>query len=267
MSTRIRYAGALSAFIILAAVGIVAIASDAKPHAAPVSRTGTTTNGATTNSPQSVSLAASTTASTLTVVGTGSASGVPDQATVSLGVAATRPNVHDAVAAANADMAKLIASLHKSGVQDKDIQTTGLSIYQQTNCCPQYVAGYNSTNQVNVTIHHLSNIGSVITAAVDAVGNEIQLNGVNLYVSDPSAQVKAARAAAMADAGARSQEWARLAGRHVGALISLSEIISVTPSYCDQCGGKGGAGGGGAPVFPGQTLFVVTITAVYELLP
>jgi uncharacterized protein YggE len=262
MSTRLRCASALSAFVILAAVGIVAIASDVKPKVDPISRTVT----AATNNPQAVSLAAVGTSSTITVVGTGSASTVPDQATISIGVAATRPNVHDAVAAANADMAKLIASLHKSGVVDKDIQTTGLAIYQQTNCCPQYVAGYSSTNQVTVTIHHLDNVGSVISSAVDAVGNDIQLNGVGLFVADPSAQVKAARAGAMSDANARAQDWARVSSHHVGGLISLSEIISVTPSYCDQCGARG-AGGGAAPIFAGQTLFVVTITAVYELLP
>jgi uncharacterized protein YggE len=266
MSTRIRYAGALSAFIILVAVGIVAIASDLKPNAIPVARTNTAGAASTTNQPQGVSLAASTTTSTLTVVGTGSASTVADQATINIGVAATRPNVHDAVNAANSDMAKLIASLHKSGVVDKDIQTTGLSIYQQTNCCPNYVVGYTSTNQVNVTIHHLSNVGSVISAAVDAVGNEIQLNGINLFVNDPSPQVKIARAAAMSDANARAQDWGRVSNHHVGAILSLSEIISVTPSYCDQCGARGG-GGGGAPIFAGQTLFGVTITAVYELLP
>jgi hypothetical protein len=127
------------------------------------------------------------------------------------------------------------------------------------------VVGYTSTNQVNVTIHHLNNVGAVISAAVDAVGNEIQLNGINLFVNDPSPQVKIARAAAMSDANARAQDWGRVSNHHVGAILSLSEIISVTPSYCDQCGARGG--GGGAPIFAGQTLFVVTITAVYELLP
>ncbi len=112
----------------------------------------------------------------------------------------------------------------------------------------------------------MANVSTVIMAAIDAVGNDVQLGGVNLYVGGQSAQIKTARAGAMADAIARAQDWARLAGHQVGGLLSLSEVVSVAPSYtCDQCGGKG-AGGGGVPVQAGQTTIEVTVTAEFELL-
>jgi uncharacterized protein YggE len=211
-------------------------------------------------------LAASTTADTVTVVGTGASTAVPDQATVVLGVSALRPNVHDAVATANADMSRLLAALHGQGVLDRDIQTLSVGINQQTNCCPSVVIGYQASNQVLVTIHHLGNVSSVLMAVVDAVGNDVQLNGVNLFVSDPAPAIATARSSAMADAAARAQTWARLAGHHVGGLMSLSEIVGVAPA--PACGGGcGGAGGGGIPIQPGQTNFTITITATYELLP
>jgi uncharacterized protein YggE len=213
-----------------------------------------------------LALAASSTANTVTVVGLGNATGVPDQATVNLGVSATRPNVHDAVAVANGEMNKLLAALHHAGVADKDIQTQAVYISQQTNCCPQSVTGYSATNQVTVTVHHLVNVSAVVMGAVDAVGNDIQLGGVNIYVGDPSAEIKTARAGAMADANSRAQDWVRLAGHHLGGLLSLSEVISVQTGYtCDQCGG-GKGGGGGLAIQPGQTTFTVTVTATYELL-
>ena len=168
--------------------------------------------------------------------------------------------------AANLDMFHLLNALHSSGVINKDIQTTSLSIYTQTNCCPQTTTGYVSSNQVTVTIHHLANIDGVIEAAVNAVGNDIQLNGINLTVASPSAMTATARAAAMADAIARAQDWATLAHHHVGALLVLSEIVGQTSANpCDQgaCG-KGG-GGGAIQVLPGQTSITVTITATYEL--
>lgn len=258
MSTKTRYLVSAGVLVVAVAVfAVAAIALDLRPRGAPPN---------TVAAAPVIDLAASTTADTLVVVGTGVATAVPDTATVNLGVSATRSSVHDAVNVANADMANLLRALHAAGVQDKDIQTTSLWISQQTNCCPSTVTGYSSSNQVNVTVHHLANVSTVIMAVVDAVGNDVQLGGVNLFVANQSAQIDAARTSAMADANARAQQWARLAGHHVGGLISLSEVVAVAPTYtCDQCGGKGG--GVGVPIQPGQTTIAVTVTAVYELLP
>lgn len=218
-------------------------------------------------SPAPSTLATSGPTSTIVVVGDGTASAVPDEATIGLGVTATRSDVRSAVNQANADMSHLLSALHKRGVLDKDIQTTSLSINQQTNCCPSTITGYSSSNQVTVTIHHLVNVNGVIEAAVDAVGNDIQLNGINLTVANPNGTISAARSLAMSDALARAQEWAKLAHHHVGSLLALSEIVSASPTnLCVQaCGG--GGGGAGYQIQPGQTSFTVTITATYELLP
>jgi uncharacterized protein len=262
MSTRSRFGVAIGLFIALAAGGAAAIAFS--PKAALVRSTDSQPPPV-----QQVTLAASSSSpTTITVVGVGTASAVPDEATLGLGVTATRSDVRNAVDQANSDMFHLLGALHSRGVVDKDIQTTSLSIYTQTNCCPQTVTSYSSSNQVTVTIHHLININGVIEAAVEAVGNDIQLNGINLNVTNPSPMTSAARSAAMTDAVARAQEWARLANRHVGALLGLSEIIGgqLSVNSCDQgCGGARG-GGGAIQVLPGQTSITVTITATYELV-
>ncbi|MHB8612283.1 MAG: SIMPL domain-containing protein [Candidatus Dormibacteraceae bacterium] len=215
--------------------------------------------------PQVVALAASTTSNTITVVGSGSASAAPDEGTLNVGVSATRPSVRDAVSQATTDMNHLLGALHSQGVQDKDIQTSWLAINQQNNCCPQSVTGYTSSNQVTVTIHHLQNATGIMEAAVDAVGNDLQLSGINLGIADTSGITKSARSAAMSDANARAQDWARLAGHHIGGLIDLSEVIA--PSQSPYVGlGKGGAGGG-VPIEIGQMSVTVAVTATYELLP
>jgi uncharacterized protein len=206
-------------------------------------------------------LAASSTSNTVTVVGTGTASAAPDQGTLSIGVTAARPTVRDAVSQATTDMNHLLSALHGQGVQDKDIQTSWLSIYQQTNCCPQTLNGYTSSNQVVVTIHHLSNATAVIEASIDAVGNDLQLNGINLSVADTTSIMKSARSSAMGDANARAQDWARLAGHHVVGLIDPSEIVAAQPQPI-----MGGKGGGGVPIETGTTSVTVTVTATYELL-
>src|SRR5207253_4918114 len=194
---------------------------------------------AVTAPPQPVlTLAASTSGNTITVVGVGIGSATPNQAQLYLGVQATRPNVRDAVSVAAGDMTHLLTAVH-----DKDIQTTGVSVSQQTNCCPQTVNGYNASTQITVTVHSINNITPLIEVAVDAVGNDLQIGGVNLSVADQGAMLKAARANAMNDAKANAADYAALSGHHVGGLIGVSEIVSTTGGFsCDQCGATGVGG-------------------------
>ena len=199
---------------------------------------------------------------TVTVVGEGTQNATPDNAQIGLGVSVRRATAGDAMNTANAEMTALLKAIKGQGVLDVDIQTTGLSIYQDQ----QYnVIGYRAGNTVNVKIHHIANVGSVIVAAQKAVGDDIQLNGINLQLSDNTTQLKGARLAAMTAAAARAKEWAGLAGRHLGKVLSVSEIVS-SGSSGSPCGAGGQCGGGGgAPVQSGQMNVTVDVAVVYEL--
>jgi uncharacterized protein len=230
-----------------------------RPHAATVA---TAPQAAQTT----LTLAASTSGNSITVVGVGNGSAVPDRAYLQLGVSATRPSVRDAVSAANADMSHLLSALHAQGAQDKDIATTSIWLQAQTNCCPQVVTGYTASDSVQVTINHVNNVTPLTEAAVDAVGNDLQINGVNLFVADQGGMLKTARSAAMTDASTKAQDYARLSGHHLGGLLGVSEVISTAGGFaCDQCGGKGSAGGGGFQVSPGTQTVTVTVAVTYEL--
>ena len=198
---------------------------------------------------------------TVTVVGEGTQNATPDNALISLGVSVRRGSAGDALNAANVEMASLLKAIKAEGVADGDIQTTGLSIYQDT----QYGAvGYRAANSATVKIHHLSNVGGVITAAQKSVGDDIQLNGITLQLSDNTNQLKGARQSAMTAAAARAKEWANLAGRHLGKVLSVSEVVSSGGG--SPCGSGGGCGGGGgAPIQAGQMNVTVDVAVVYEL--
>jgi uncharacterized protein YggE len=200
---------------------------------------------------------------TVTVVGEGTENAVPDNALISLGVSVKRGSTGDAMNAANSEMNALLKAIKAAGVQDADIQTTGLGINQEAN--GYAVTGYRASNSVNVKIHHISNVGTVISSAQRAVGDDIQLSGINLMLSDNTSQLKGARQAAMTAAAARAKEWASLAGRHLGKVLSVSEVVS-NGSNASPCGGYGGCGGGGgAPVQAGQANVTVDVAVVYEL--
>lgn len=213
--------------------------------------------------PQVLTLAASSTGNTITAIGVGQGSATPNQADLDLGVSATRPSVRDAINAAAGDMTHLLNAVHNQGVQDKDIQTTSIWVQTQTQCCPQTVIGYSAATHINVTLHSVNAATPLIEAAVDAVGNDLQINGISLSVADQSAMTKTARAAAMNDAKVRAQDYAQLSGHHLGGLIGVSEAIS-TSLGCMGCGPAKG-GGGGIPISPGVTSVTVTVAVTFEL--
>jgi uncharacterized protein YggE len=76
-----------------------------------------------------------------------------------------------------------------------------------------------------------------------------------------------ARDRAFADAKAKAQQYAKLSGRSLGAVIGISEVSSTAPP--PVYGGRSGAGTSTAmmptPVEAGSQLVGVTVTVTWEL--
>jgi uncharacterized protein YggE len=64
---------------------------------------------------------------------------------------------------------------------------------------------------------------------VAGVGEEARLNGVAFEVSDPAAALRQARDRAFADAAAKAAQYAELADRRLGGVVSVSEEIEQGP--------------------------------------
>ena len=143
------------------------------------------------------------------------------------------------------------------------MQTSSVSLGQNPPSYPTPIT-YSGSSSVTVTIHHLTNVGSIEVAAVGAVGNDIQLDGVSLTLSDDNSQLQTARIAAMADARSRASQWAAQTGRKLGPILAVSEIVDSQSSGCGDGGGCGG-GGGGVPIEAGQNTVSVNITVEFQL--
>src|ERR1022692_5094569 len=117
---------------------------------------------------------------TLLVTGTGMVSAPPNQVVICLGANAEAASAPLAMTQANADMARLLASLRRQGVQPADISTTELSLYRG------YNEPYQASQSVDVTVRHIANAGTVIAAAMNADGNDATVSGVTYSIHDPS---------------------------------------------------------------------------------
>jgi uncharacterized protein YggE len=207
---------------------------------------------------------------TITVVGEGKVRIKPDIAQINIGIEIISDTVKDASSQAAATMNTVLATLTAQGIEEKDIQTSGYSIWVERPYGPEGPTGttqYHVTNTVIVTIRDLEKVGTILDASIEAGANNIY--GVTFSVADPNPLMSQAREKAVADASAKAQELAKLNNVTVGEVISVSEIIGGVGGY--YAGGfKGlpaaeGMGGGGGPISPGELEMTAQLQITYAI--
>lgn len=125
------------------------------------------------------------------------------------------------------------------------------------------VVGYAVTNLVEVTIRDLDRAGELISAVVDAGGSAVRIQRYSLDVEDQAGLLDGARSAAFADAERRAEQYADLAGRDLGDLVAISEVLgSPGPGPVPEIALDAGVG---APIEPGQQEAVVRIQTTWAL--
>jgi uncharacterized protein YggE len=169
-------------------------------------------------------------ADSVTVSGTGRAVVTPDRFSFSVGVQTVANTVDDAIAENNRRIADVIAALARAGATDKDIQTSGFSIWPQQDYSQgklPRILGYQVSNQVTVRSTKIGDAGRLLGVAVAAGVNTA--SGINFEVSDPARGRDQGLRAAFEDARARATLLAQAAGRTLGRAITISEGVQATP--------------------------------------
>jgi len=171
-------------------------------------------------------MAGETSTRTITVTGTATAEAPPDLMTVSVGVECRRDSVGTAYADAGTAAASVSGALRRHGVADSDIRTSGLNVRPELvwrDGGGQQVTGYVTSSVLTVRLRQVTAASGVIAAVVDAGGDDVRLNGLELGFADESAVMAQAREAAWQDAVATAEQFASLAAVRLGAVVSISE--------------------------------------------
>jgi uncharacterized protein YggE len=166
--------------------------------------------------------------STVTVTGVGHVAVVPDQLAFDLSVSVLRDDLDKALDDGNTAMQAVVDTLKSSGVADKDVQTTDLSMNPEytprKKGQPPVLIGYRVTQSVAVTVEDFDKASAIVTAALNAGGSGVRLNGLRLQVGDPDGSLEPARTAAVDQARAKAEEYAAHAGRELGEIVTISEV-------------------------------------------
>lgn len=163
---------------------------------------------------------------TLTMGGTGEATAVPDQLGFDLEVTLLRADLATALDDASAKTKRVLTALGKLGVRRSDVQTTGLSmypVYDYHSSGPPTLRGYRVSQRASVLVRELRDGGRVVSTAVATGGDDVRVSDLRLKVGDADAVLAKARAAAVAEARTKADQYAAAAGLQLGDVVTLHE--------------------------------------------
>ena len=185
----------------------------------------------------SMATAAETPLRLVSVTGSGEVKAQPDMAYVTLGVEARRPTLAEARAEVNATVERLLALTRELRIEPKFVDSTRLQVQPDyrwdEKSSSQVLLGYVVSRQVDVELHDLDRLGTLLERSVSAGVN--QVGGVRLDSSRRKELERAALTQAVDDARLNADALARAAGAKLGPVQSLSTTGAMpVPMYAER---------------------------------
>jgi uncharacterized protein YggE len=202
---------------------------------------------------------------TISVSGEAQVSAPPDLAQIDAGVSTEAKTAREASEANNTTMGKVLLALKGAGIDEKDYQTSRLSLqpqYAPNRSGPNAVVGYRAANRVTIKLRDVTKVAGTIDLLVAAGANE--LGGISFMVSAASKLLDDAREQAIADARRKAEIYAKAAGVALGSPVSISEEGAPGPMpFRKMAAGMAAS----APVSPGEETLQVTVSVVWAIKP
>lgn len=208
---------------------------------------------------------------TVTVTGEAETRVVPDRASITLGVETEGKVVADIKRENDAKVRAMLKSIQAIGIQEKDIQTSQLSIeprYNYKQDGTREFLGYVMRNTIYVWIKDLTKIDAVIGASVDQGSNVLQ--NIEFNFSETKRVADSLRIAAAKDAKVKAEALAGAVNARVTRVISMSESgyqQPPIPMFNKMQGNmlRASMDESGSTVSAGQLIIRSTVNAVFEL--
>ncbi len=198
----------------------------------------------------------------VTVGGEATIAVAPDTAIIRIGVTSQGKNAREASEANARQITAVLAAIKASGIDDRDIQTSRLSLqpqYDPNKSGTARLTGFQVTNQLTVRIHDIGKLPDILDRAIAAGANE--MSGIEFAVSQQSRLLDQARAEAVADARRKAELYAQAAGAKLGRVLQIADESAPAPRPLVQA-----MRAGAVPVAPGEQMLRVAVTVSYELV-
>ena len=193
---------------------------------------------------------------TVTTVGHGVVTVVPDQASISAGVHTQATSAAEALSQNARLMNAVVAALKQAG--GKDLQTQQVSLYPQSKD-DGTIIGYSADNSVSASAS-IAGSGALIDAAVGAGANTV--SGPTLSISDQDARYRDALKKAVEDARAKALALADAGGFGIGPVSTVVEQTSSAPQPMFAAGAV--AKDAATPIEPGTQDVTADVTVTFS---
>lgn len=207
----------------------------------------------------------------ITLTATGDSLIDPDMAHVSAGVVAQAATAAEALQQNSAAMEAVFAELRSAGVEERDIQTSSLSVSPvyapQTGddrSGPRIIA-YRADNQVSVIVRDLERLGPAIDALVAAGANNV--GNVRFDREDSTAAMDEARREAIQNAMNTARLYAEAGGFRLGRILSVNEVQGYRPMpMAAMARAEFASDMAQTPTAPGQLTMEVQVNLEVEIM-
>jgi uncharacterized protein YggE len=202
----------------------------------------------------------------LDVTGEGRIARAPDIARISAGVVTQAPTAAAAMADNARRMAATMKALRAAGIAERDLRTASMSLspqYRYVDNQPPVITGYQVSNQLLVRFRDIARAGAILDTLVAQGAN--QISGPDFSIDDPAAALDAARTAAITDARARAEIYAKAAGLAVKRIISISESGGMAPQPMPMVMMARSAKEADTQIAPGEQDVAVSVSVSFEL--
>lgn len=201
----------------------------------------------------------------ITVTGAATLQGTPDTVSFTIGVHTTGSTATDALSENNSEVVTLEHALEGKGVTVPEMQTSSLDIYTNTDD-EGNVTGFSVDNDLDVTMHKVSDAGVALDAAASSVGNNVNLYGISFSISNTSGLLATARAEAMENARTEADQLATGAGVKLGPIVKVTDEENAEASYNYGSVDFAAAATASVPLARGTQPISVQVSVVYSLV-
>jgi uncharacterized protein YggE len=157
------------------------------------------------------------------VTGRGTASAVPDVVVLAVRVQVEEPDVSTALAGAASAAAAVLDAASEHGVAERDQRTTDVGVHSHWDPEGRSVVGYTAHQRIRLRVRDTAAAGVLLEALAGAAGDAFGVDDLGFEVADPEPLHVKAREAAFADARARAEQYAALAGRPLGPVLRVAD--------------------------------------------
>ena len=119
------------------------------------------------------------------------------------------------------------------------------------------------SNSVSAKVRDINATGKVVDDAVNAGGNDVQIQGISFTIDKPDDLQRQAREQAIADARDKADTLAKAGGVSLGDAISITEGGGVQPVQASPAAASGPAAQ--TPIQPGELDVTVTVNVTWAI--